>query len=127
MNSLATMNFHSFSLSSYLLQFFHRVSLCSYTYIQAKCILLSRFATKGFNKLYHYPRNITPVTVMQYILLCSLLRKLHSDMKTFGCEFCGKHFLDSLRLRMHMLSHSGNLSYHTHDYSTTDWDYCQFR
>ncbi|XP_027029831.1 zinc finger and BTB domain-containing protein 16-A [Tachysurus fulvidraco] len=33
-------------------------------------------------------------------------RKLHSDMKTFGCEFCGKHFLDSLRLRMHMLSHS---------------------
>ncbi|KAI4879294.1 hypothetical protein NFI96_002867 [Prochilodus magdalenae] len=33
-------------------------------------------------------------------------RKLHNDMKTFGCEFCGKHFLDSLRLRMHMLSHS---------------------
>ncbi|XP_062872368.1 zinc finger and BTB domain-containing protein 16-A [Trichomycterus rosablanca] len=33
-------------------------------------------------------------------------RKLHSDTKTFGCEFCGKHFLDSLRLRMHMLSHS---------------------
>ncbi|XP_066518699.1 zinc finger and BTB domain-containing protein 16-A [Hoplias malabaricus] len=33
-------------------------------------------------------------------------RKMHSDIKTFGCEFCGKHFLDSLRLRMHMLSHS---------------------
>ncbi|XP_063063406.1 zinc finger and BTB domain-containing protein 16-A isoform X2 [Engraulis encrasicolus] len=34
-------------------------------------------------------------------------RKLHSGMKTYGCEFCGKHFLDSLRLRMHMLSHTG--------------------
>ncbi|KTG32624.1 hypothetical protein cypCar_00020830 [Cyprinus carpio] len=34
------------------------------------------------------------------------LRKLHSGVKTFGCEFCGKQFLDSLRLRMHMLSHS---------------------
>ncbi|XP_030633658.1 zinc finger and BTB domain-containing protein 16-A [Chanos chanos] len=33
-------------------------------------------------------------------------RKLHSGVKTYGCEFCGKHFLDSLRLRMHMLSHS---------------------
>ncbi|XP_051718279.1 zinc finger and BTB domain-containing protein 16-A [Ctenopharyngodon idella] len=33
-------------------------------------------------------------------------RKLHSGVKTFGCEFCGKQFLDSLRLRMHMLSHS---------------------
>uniref|UniRef100_A0A4W3H3K2 Zinc finger and BTB domain-containing protein 16-like n=1 Tax=Callorhinchus milii TaxID=7868 RepID=A0A4W3H3K2_CALMI len=27
-------------------------------------------------------------------------------MKTFGCELCGKKFLDSLRLRMHLLSHS---------------------
>uniref|UniRef100_A0A8C2B4T4 Zinc finger and BTB domain containing 16b n=1 Tax=Cyprinus carpio TaxID=7962 RepID=A0A8C2B4T4_CYPCA len=35
-------------------------------------------------------------------------RKLHSGVKTFGCEFCGKQFLDSLRLRMHMLSHSGS-------------------
>ncbi|RXN06824.1 zinc finger and BTB domain-containing 16-A-like protein [Labeo rohita] len=34
-------------------------------------------------------------------------RKLHGGVKTFGCEFCGKQFLDSLRLRMHMLSHSG--------------------
>ncbi|CAM4552285.1 unnamed protein product [Leuciscus chuanchicus] len=33
-------------------------------------------------------------------------RKLHGGVKTFGCEFCGKQFLDSLRLRMHMLSHS---------------------
>ncbi|XP_062377647.1 zinc finger and BTB domain-containing protein 16-A [Sardina pilchardus] len=33
-------------------------------------------------------------------------RKLHSGMKTYGCEFCGKHFLDSLRLRMHLLSHT---------------------
>ncbi|KAJ8368269.1 hypothetical protein SKAU_G00082970 [Synaphobranchus kaupii] len=33
-------------------------------------------------------------------------RKLHSGMKTFGCELCGKRFLDSLRLRMHLLSHS---------------------
>ncbi|XP_062868042.1 zinc finger and BTB domain-containing protein 16-A [Trichomycterus rosablanca] len=33
-------------------------------------------------------------------------RKLHSGMKTYGCELCGKHFLDSLRLRMHLLSHS---------------------
>ncbi|KAI7800589.1 zinc finger and BTB domain-containing protein 16-A [Triplophysa rosa] len=33
-------------------------------------------------------------------------RKLHGGIKTFGCEICGKQFLDSLRLRMHMLSHS---------------------
>ncbi|XP_043937011.1 zinc finger and BTB domain-containing protein 16 [Protopterus annectens] len=33
-------------------------------------------------------------------------RKLHSGIKTFGCELCGKSFLDSLRLRMHLLSHS---------------------
>lgn len=36
-------------------------------------------------------------------------RKLHSGMKTYGCELCGKRFLDSLRLRMHLLSHSGNM------------------
>lgn len=34
-------------------------------------------------------------------------RKMHSGMKTYGCELCGKSFLDSLRLRMHLLSHSG--------------------
>lgn len=28
-------------------------------------------------------------------------------MKTYGCELCGKRFLDSLRLRMHLLAHSG--------------------
>ncbi|KAF1378229.1 hypothetical protein PFLUV_G00188360 [Perca fluviatilis] len=33
-------------------------------------------------------------------------RKMHSGMKTYGCELCGKNFLDSLRLRMHLLSHS---------------------
>ncbi|KAJ8280629.1 hypothetical protein GJAV_G00057070 [Gymnothorax javanicus] len=33
-------------------------------------------------------------------------RKLHSGMKTYGCDLCGKRFLDSLRLRMHLLSHS---------------------
>lgn len=33
-------------------------------------------------------------------------RKMHSGMKTYGCELCGKSFLDSLRLRMHLLSHS---------------------
>ncbi|TEA40618.1 zinc finger and BTB domain-containing protein 16 [Orcinus orca] len=33
-------------------------------------------------------------------------RKLHSGMKTYGCELCGKRFLDSLRLRMHLLAHS---------------------
>ncbi|XP_025896065.1 zinc finger and BTB domain-containing protein 16 [Nothoprocta perdicaria] len=33
-------------------------------------------------------------------------RKLHSAMKTYGCELCGKRFLDSLRLRMHLLAHS---------------------
>nr|XP_021140865.1 zinc finger and BTB domain-containing protein 16-like [Columba livia] len=32
--------------------------------------------------------------------------KLHSGMKTYGCELCGKRFLDSLRLRMHLLAHS---------------------
>lgn len=34
-------------------------------------------------------------------------RKLHSGVKTYGCELCGKRFLDSLRLRMHLLAHSG--------------------
>ncbi|XP_029111377.1 zinc finger and BTB domain-containing protein 16-A isoform X2 [Scleropages formosus] len=34
-------------------------------------------------------------------------RQPHSGVKTYGCEFCGKRFLDSLRLRMHRLSHSG--------------------
>lgn len=33
-------------------------------------------------------------------------RKMHSGMKTYGCDLCGKRFLDSLRLRMHLLSHS---------------------
>ncbi|MBN3324870.1 ZB16A protein, partial [Atractosteus spatula] len=33
-------------------------------------------------------------------------RNLHSGMKIYGCELCGKRFLDSLRLRMHLLSHS---------------------
>uniref|UniRef100_A0A8C5PXF0 Zinc finger and BTB domain containing 16 n=1 Tax=Leptobrachium leishanense TaxID=445787 RepID=A0A8C5PXF0_9ANUR len=33
-------------------------------------------------------------------------RKLHSGMKTYGCELCGKRFLDSLRLRMHLLAHT---------------------
>ncbi|XP_054873240.1 zinc finger and BTB domain-containing protein 16-A [Amphiprion ocellaris] len=33
-------------------------------------------------------------------------RKMHSGMKTYSCELCGKSFLDSLRLRMHLLSHS---------------------
>ncbi|TNN79183.1 Zinc finger and BTB domain-containing protein 16-A [Liparis tanakae] len=36
----------------------------------------------------------------------STSRKMHSGMKTYGCELCGKSFLDSLRLRMHLLSHS---------------------
>lgn len=43
--------------------------------------------------------------------MCAVLflsnRKIHSGMKTYGCELCGKSFLDSLRLRMHLLSHSG--------------------
>uniref|UniRef100_A0A670Y6P0 Zinc finger and BTB domain containing 16 n=1 Tax=Pseudonaja textilis TaxID=8673 RepID=A0A670Y6P0_PSETE len=38
-------------------------------------------------------------------------RKLHSAMKTYGCELCGKRFLDSLRLRMHLLAHSGKFRY----------------
>ncbi|CAL1570668.1 unnamed protein product [Knipowitschia caucasica] len=33
-------------------------------------------------------------------------RRLHSEEKGHGCEFCGKHFQDSMRLRMHMLSHT---------------------
>ncbi|XP_076835560.1 zinc finger and BTB domain-containing protein 16-A [Brachyhypopomus gauderio] len=33
-------------------------------------------------------------------------RKLHSGMKTYGCELCGKRFLDSLRLRGSSVSHS---------------------
>lgn len=40
-------------------------------------------------------------------LLLFVHRKMHSGMKTYGCELCGKSFLDSLRLRMHLLSHSG--------------------
>ncbi|XP_077467453.1 zinc finger and BTB domain-containing protein 16-A [Stigmatopora argus] len=33
-------------------------------------------------------------------------RRLHDGEKGHGCEFCGKHFQDSMRLRMHMLSHT---------------------
>ncbi|XP_061537856.1 zinc finger and BTB domain-containing protein 16-A [Phycodurus eques] len=33
-------------------------------------------------------------------------RRLHDSEKGHGCEFCGKHFQDSMRLRMHMLSHT---------------------
>ncbi|XP_054650400.1 zinc finger and BTB domain-containing protein 16-A [Dunckerocampus dactyliophorus] len=33
-------------------------------------------------------------------------RRLHNDEKGHGCEYCGKHFQDSMRLRMHMLSHT---------------------
>lgn len=40
-------------------------------------------------------------------IFSSPYRKLHSGMKTYGCELCGKRFLDSLRLRMHLLAHSG--------------------
>uniref|UniRef100_A0A3Q1CVM9 Zinc finger and BTB domain containing 16b n=1 Tax=Amphiprion ocellaris TaxID=80972 RepID=A0A3Q1CVM9_AMPOC len=34
-------------------------------------------------------------------------RRLHNEEKGNGCEYCGKHFQDSMRLRMHMLSHTG--------------------
>uniref|UniRef100_A0A671UN46 Zinc finger and BTB domain containing 16 n=1 Tax=Sparus aurata TaxID=8175 RepID=A0A671UN46_SPAAU len=34
-------------------------------------------------------------------------RRLHNEEKGHGCEYCGKHFQDSMRLRMHMLSHTG--------------------
>ncbi|XP_056139113.1 zinc finger and BTB domain-containing protein 16-A [Lampris incognitus] len=33
-------------------------------------------------------------------------RRLHNREKGHGCEYCGKHFQDSVRLRMHMLSHT---------------------
>uniref|UniRef100_A0A8C7YRU0 Zinc finger and BTB domain containing 16b n=1 Tax=Oryzias sinensis TaxID=183150 RepID=A0A8C7YRU0_9TELE len=33
-------------------------------------------------------------------------RRLHNEEKGSACEFCGKHFQDSMRLRMHMLSHT---------------------
>ncbi|KAM9734203.1 zinc finger and BTB domain-containing protein 16-A isoform 1-T1 [Menidia menidia] len=33
-------------------------------------------------------------------------RRLHNEEKGNGCEYCGKHFQDSMRLRMHMLSHT---------------------
>ncbi|KAM6960967.1 zinc finger and BTB domain-containing protein 16-A [Aplochiton taeniatus] len=33
-------------------------------------------------------------------------RKLHNGEKGHICEYCGKDFLDSVRLRMHMLSHT---------------------
>ncbi|XP_076002228.1 zinc finger and BTB domain-containing protein 16-A isoform X2 [Genypterus blacodes] len=33
-------------------------------------------------------------------------RRLHNEEKGHGCEYCGKHFQDSMRLRMHMLSHT---------------------
>ncbi|XP_055003898.1 zinc finger protein 596-like [Boleophthalmus pectinirostris] len=42
-------------------------------------------------------------------------RRLHSEEKGHGCEFCGKHFQDSMRLRMHMLSHTGTKSHSSHN------------
>ncbi|KAK5868793.1 hypothetical protein PBY51_009772 [Eleginops maclovinus] len=33
-------------------------------------------------------------------------RRLHNEEKGHGCEYCGKHFQDNMRLRMHMLSHT---------------------
>ncbi|XP_014891326.1 zinc finger and BTB domain-containing protein 16-A [Poecilia latipinna] len=33
-------------------------------------------------------------------------RRLHNEEKGNSCEYCGKHFQDSMRLRMHMLSHT---------------------
>ncbi|PWA22017.1 hypothetical protein CCH79_00010323, partial [Gambusia affinis] len=33
-------------------------------------------------------------------------RRLHNEEKGNSCEYCGKHFQDSMRLRMHMLSHA---------------------
>ncbi|KAG7478726.1 zinc finger and BTB domain-containing protein 16-A-like [Solea senegalensis] len=33
-------------------------------------------------------------------------RRLHMEEKGHGCDYCGKHFQDSMRLRMHMLSHT---------------------
>uniref|UniRef100_A0A3Q2SSH9 Zinc finger and BTB domain containing 16 n=1 Tax=Fundulus heteroclitus TaxID=8078 RepID=A0A3Q2SSH9_FUNHE len=39
-------------------------------------------------------------------LVDSFHRRLHNEEKGNSCEYCGKHFQDSMRLRMHMLSHS---------------------
>ncbi|KAF7218648.1 zinc finger and BTB domain-containing protein 16-A [Nothobranchius furzeri] len=33
-------------------------------------------------------------------------RRLHNEEKGNSCEYCGKHFQDSMRLRMHTLSHT---------------------
>uniref|UniRef100_A0A1A8FIU2 Zinc finger and BTB domain containing 16b n=1 Tax=Nothobranchius korthausae TaxID=1143690 RepID=A0A1A8FIU2_9TELE len=33
-------------------------------------------------------------------------RRLHHEEKGNSCEYCGRHFQDSMRLRMHMLSHT---------------------
>ncbi|XP_066575381.1 zinc finger and BTB domain-containing protein 16 [Amia ocellicauda] len=35
-------------------------------------------------------------------------RKHHNVCKTYRCEYCGKEFLDSLRLRIHSVIHSGS-------------------
>lgn len=56
----------------------------------------------------HLPEGGPPVQPEQRQPVFSFShRKLHSGMKTYGCELCGKRFLDSLRLRMHLLAHSG--------------------
>lgn len=43
-------------------------------------------------------------TLTSVFLSC---RRLHDEEKGHGCDYCGKHFPDSMRLRMHMLSHTG--------------------
>ena len=58
----------------------------------------------GWACLLFQPEQQQPVFSFPY-------RKLHSGMKTYGCELCGKRFLDSLRLRMHLLAHSGRQGY----------------
>lgn len=65
--------------------------------------------------------------VLTVFVLFSVNRKMHSGMKTYGCELCGKSFLDSLRLRMHLLSHSGTEIKPTQNRNTIFWLLLSFR
>lgn len=69
----------------------------------------------------HFYRHECVLRSVNMLTKClSFHRRLHNEEKGHGCEYCGKHFQDSMRLRMHMLSHTGTLQL-SHSSSHSIW------